>query len=95
MRDLVDAFYVVVSPEWTTKCHVIRQDAIDQPKEPGSTHTDLLSYAHDLGIAEQVADSNIMIIGHKNQEEAFSHTSTKTQIETSGSSKRQRRECGS
>lgn len=93
MRDLTEAFYVIVSPEWTTKCHVIKQDAIDQPKEPGSTHTDLL--AHDLGIAKQVADSNIIIMGHKSQEVAFSHTHTKTQIDTSGSSKRQRREHGS
>lgn len=76
-----EVFYVVVSTEWTTKHHVIKQDATDQPKEPGSTqqpHIDLL--AHDLRIVKLVADSSITVTGHKSQEEALGHTHTKHQI---------------
>ena len=76
-----EVFYVVVSAEGTTKCHVVKQDAIDQPKEPGCTHqshTDLP--AHDLGIGQWVADGNITIIGHESQEDALSHTHAKDQI---------------
>lgn len=72
---------MVVSTERTTKCHVIKQNAIDQPKEPGSAyqlHTNLP--AHDLGIAEWVADSNITVIGHKSQEDALGHTHREDQV---------------
>lgn len=60
---------------------MLKKDAIDQPKEPDSTHqrhTDLL--AHDLGTAKWVEDSNIMVIDHESQEDALSHTHTKNQI---------------
>ena len=76
-----EVFYVVVSAEGTTKCHVVKQDTIDQPKGPGCTHqshTDLP--AHDLGIAKWVADGNIMVIGHESQEDALSHTHTEDQV---------------
>lgn len=63
------------------KCHIVKQDAIDQPKESGNTHQlhkDLLT--HDLSVTKWRAGSNVRIIGHRSQQDALSHTHTKNQV---------------